>query len=1024
MNKKTLCILLSMAMLSHQVAYASDQSLSGDAGPSGQNEAVIAMPIQEEEGAHTNEEAMDANVEGDGASCSDVTVLEATASEAAPMKDTKTGEGDSEVGGLKEVQGLYAIPRSLLRAAYGAEYYQGDWDPDANRNAIRIPKVYPVQSANYLPSLPAAAVTSSLYKTYGPNGCADVQIQVGSGSNGSLNRREVTVNLKTGQLLILRPMGASKHSYFHISYINDNKGRRFSDFAKLYHPSDSYYSRYEYAWLMRVTCDMAGNWDAHADGWNTVNNEGDRVYYGPAHWTMHLNVAHDYGPWTTASEPSCAVQGTQRRTCQDCGSVQTQSTSVLGHAFSDGYYMGANDGTYFKRCTRPGCDARTDVKYNPYTVVFDANGGTGNMNSQPFVYQTPVALFVNQYTRDYHTFQGWNIQPDGGGAAYEDGQSVLNLTKIYGDTVTLYAQWLPNTYIITFADGMDGRQNEQKGLLYTGMLGTLPEFIRKGYTLLGFYTEPDGGTRITEETGVPHEDTTYHAHWSANEYRIMFHTKNAHCDIDGKAVTYDKTIGILPVPDLEDYAFLGWYAQPYREEKTEGIMYGEALPEPGQKIVPAYEYTVDRDMDAYAYFTLVFRDLGDGTNKRPGKDGAIGTEDDNLYLNGTDGVAGTRDDRKIYEGKDGQYGTEDDFYLDDEGRKHFRGPDRTFGTEDDYRDDGNGWNTRPGPDCIFGTEDDITVSNGWDRIPGTADDWMDNDETYPSTSRRPGNDGIFGTEDDEIWSNGPDGAPGTEDDVRIYPGLDGIYGTGDDWYDNQDFYSSTNVRPGPDGEFWTEDDEIWFNGPDSIPGNEDDLLLIPGPDGIYGTEDDCYDNRKEEEGTNIRPGKDGIFGTDDDELWLNGPDNIPGTDDDEKYVPCRPGGGTGGSHATGKRAYRPYHLLQDVAILTILEAPITEIPAEISGLPVLLGQETEGDVRQTQVQPECDMPAVSIPDVTDWEVESVKTEKASASEVEKEQADEAAAQGKAILTAILLLIIIILVIFLIRRLSSHAQKQK
>lgn len=586
MNKKTLCILLSMAMLSHQVAYASDQSLSGGAGPSGQNEVVIAMPIQEEEGAQTNEEAMDANVEGDGASCSDVTVLEATASEAAPLKDTKTGEGDSEVGELKEVQGLYAIPRSLLRAAYGAEYYQGDWDPDANRNAIRIPKVYPVQSANYLPSLPAAAVTSSLYKTYGPNGCADVQIQVSSGSNGSLNRSEVTVNLKPGQILILRPMGASKHSYFHISYINDNKGRRFSDFAKLYHPSDSYYSRYEYAWLMRVTCDMAGNWDAHADGWNTVNNEGDRVYYGPAHWTMHLNVAHDYGPWTTASEPSCAVQGTQRRTCQDCGSVQTQSTSVLGHAFSDGYYMGANDGTYFKRCTRPGCDARTDVKYNPYTVVFDANGGTGNMNSQPFVYQTPVALFVNQYTRDYHTFQGWNIQPDGGGAAYEDGQSVLNLTKIYGDTFTLYAQWLPNTYIITFADGMDGRQNEQKGLLYTGMLGTLPEFIRKGYTLLGFYTEPDGGTRITEETDVPHEDTTYHAHWSANEYRIMFHTKNAHCDIDGKVVTYDKPIGILPVPDLEDYAFWDGMPSLIGKRKRKELCMGRHFQNRGRRLYP------------------------------------------------------------------------------------------------------------------------------------------------------------------------------------------------------------------------------------------------------------------------------------------------------------------------------------------------------------------------------------------------------------------------------------------------------
>ena len=64
MNKKKLCILLSMAMLSHQVAYASDQSLSGDVGPSEQRDVVIAMPTQKEEGVHTDEEAMDANVEG------------------------------------------------------------------------------------------------------------------------------------------------------------------------------------------------------------------------------------------------------------------------------------------------------------------------------------------------------------------------------------------------------------------------------------------------------------------------------------------------------------------------------------------------------------------------------------------------------------------------------------------------------------------------------------------------------------------------------------------------------------------------------------------------------------------------------------------------------------------------------------------------------------------------------------------------------------------------------------------------
>ena len=68
MNKKKLCILLSMAMLSHQVAYASDQSPSGDAGPSGQWDVVIAMPAQEKEGMYTDEEAVDANVEGNGTS--------------------------------------------------------------------------------------------------------------------------------------------------------------------------------------------------------------------------------------------------------------------------------------------------------------------------------------------------------------------------------------------------------------------------------------------------------------------------------------------------------------------------------------------------------------------------------------------------------------------------------------------------------------------------------------------------------------------------------------------------------------------------------------------------------------------------------------------------------------------------------------------------------------------------------------------------------------------------------------------
>ena len=60
----------------------------------------------------------------------------------------------------------------------------------------------------------------------------------------------------------------------------------------------------------------------------------------------------------------------------------------------------------------------------------------------------------------------------------------------------------------------------------------------------------------------------------------------------------------------------------------------------------------------------------------------------------------------------------------------------------------------------------MEASNGLDGLPGTMDDWIDNNENYPDTNLRPGPDGVFGTGDDEVYWNGPDGISGTEDDER------------------------------------------------------------------------------------------------------------------------------------------------------------------------------------------------------------------------------------------------------------------
>ena len=83
------------------------------------------------------------------------------------------------------------------------------------------------------------------------------------------------------------------------------------------------------------------------------------------------------------------------------------------------------------------------ANYEPitYTVSFNANGGTGSMDSQSFTYDVADTLSTNLFTRDGATFNGWNTMPNGTGTSYTDGESVSNLANSNGTIVNLYAVW-------------------------------------------------------------------------------------------------------------------------------------------------------------------------------------------------------------------------------------------------------------------------------------------------------------------------------------------------------------------------------------------------------------------------------------------------------------------------------------------------------------------------------------------------------------------------------------------------------
>lgn len=296
------------------------------------------------------------------------------------------------------------------------------------------------------------------------------------------------------------------------------------------------------------------------------------------------------------------------------------------------------------------------------------------------------------------------------------------------------------------------------------------DFIRLGYYFTNWNTLASGAGSIFRE-GQSAENLTMkdqdivhlYAQWEANTYEVSFDPNGGICEEEKREITYDTPYGQLPSAVKVDYLFQGWLQEGEEEAVTEGTL-----------------YKIAENTCLKALWKLNFEDLGNGTNRRPGEDGIMGSPDDHYFYNGRDGEAGTEDDLPLNPGNDGIYGTGDDWYQADSGQIH-SGLDEIFDTKDDYIDKEDG------------------------------------------TNKRTGEDGDWETEDDELWWNGPDGLPGTVDDQQIHPGMDKEYGTGDDFIDNGD---GTNRRPGPDGIWGTEDDEIWENGPDQQPGTEDDVKKV------------------------------------------------------------------------------------------------------------------------------------------------------------------------------------------------------
>ncbi len=158
---------------------------------------------------------------------------------------------------------------------------------------------------------------------------------------------------------------------------------------------------------------------------------GTSLRSGVAPYTITL--LGNGGQYNGADTHQLYLQGGSTITKDDLAIFQKQGYKISGWCDSNGAisfpYTVKNDVTLY---------AQWDA--NKYSVQFYPNGGSGDLPTRTFTYDTAENLPSNQFSKSGYTFVGWATSSTGS-VVYPDGSSILNLTAVNGGMVSLYAIW-------------------------------------------------------------------------------------------------------------------------------------------------------------------------------------------------------------------------------------------------------------------------------------------------------------------------------------------------------------------------------------------------------------------------------------------------------------------------------------------------------------------------------------------------------------------------------------------------------
>ncbi|NLP48934.1 MAG: hypothetical protein GX345_08365 [Clostridiales bacterium] len=302
-------------------------------------------------------------------------------------------------------------------------------------------------------------------------------------------------------------------------------------------------------------------------GWNTKADGSGTAYADKVNFNMGTDGITLYAQWQnnsfTISFNSNGGSSVPSVT-EDYGTqiAPPQTPTKTGHSFA-GWYSDSGLTTAVTWPYTVTEDTTLHAKWtvNQYTISFNANGGDGSMSNQFIDYNSTATLNENNYSRTGYSFNAWNTKADGSGDSYADKAS-------YGpmDTanVTLYAQWSPKEYTITF-DSAGGSSVDSITQIFGSALTAPAAPTKAGYIFSGWHPQVP--------TYMPAQDLVCVAQWSSNQHTISFMTNGGSMvdpitDDDGKVVSQPTA------PTREGYSFVGWFTD---EELSQAVSWPHTI---------------------------------------------------------------------------------------------------------------------------------------------------------------------------------------------------------------------------------------------------------------------------------------------------------------------------------------------------------------------------------------------------------------------------------------------------------------